>query len=116
VRFSAHLNPIIPQCLIYLHSKCFKQQRAPSFWKFNTSLLGDDVYVTALKLNVPIHKEKYKDVHDLGQKWDLIKIDILKEKRKITTWKKTTSTRNSMTCWQKPRTILTTKVSYATLN
>ena len=52
------------------------QKRGPGFWKFNTALLKDEAYVTALKINIPILKEKYNETHDLGLKWDLIKMEI----------------------------------------
>jgi len=56
-----------------LQSNLLNQKR-PGFWKFNTALLKDEAYVTALKLNTPIFKEKY-ETHDLGLKWDPIKMD-----------------------------------------
>ena len=96
---------------IPLHSKYFKQQREPGFWKFNTAPLGDAVYVTALKLNLPVCKEKYKDVHDSGLKWDLIKMEIRftlqypKRKEQKHHMEENSLTRNSMTCRQKPRKI-----------
>ena len=31
---------------------------------------------TALKINIPIFKEKYNETHDLSLKWDLIKVEI----------------------------------------
>jgi len=44
------------------------QKRGPGFWKFNTALLKDEAYVTALKINIPIFEEKYNETHDLGLK------------------------------------------------
>ena len=58
-----------------LHSNRLNQKRGPGFWKFNKALLKDKAYVTALNINIPIFKEKY-EVHDLGLKWDLIKMEI----------------------------------------
>ena len=52
------------------------QNRGPGFRKFNTAFLKDEVYVTARKVKFPIFKEKYNRTHDLGFKWDLIKMDI----------------------------------------
>ena len=48
---------------IYLQSNLFNHKRGPGFWKFNTALLRDETYVTALKMNLPIFKEKYKEIH-----------------------------------------------------
>lgn len=61
---------------IHLQSNMFNHKRGPGFWKFNTALLRDETYVTALKMNLPSFKEKYKEIHDLGLKWDLIKMEI----------------------------------------
>ena len=61
---------------LVLQSNRLNQKRGPGFWKFSTALLKDEAYVTALKINIPIFMEKYKEVHDLGLKWDLIKMEI----------------------------------------
>ena len=61
---------------LVLQSNYLKQKRGPGFWKFNTALLKDEAYVTALKMNIPLFKEKYNETHDLGLKWDLIKMEI----------------------------------------
>ena len=61
---------------LVLQSNRLNQKRGPGFWKFNTALLKDEAYITALKINIPIFKEKYNEVHDLGLKWDLIKMGI----------------------------------------
>ena len=61
---------------LVLQSNHLNQKRGPGFWKFNTALLKDEAYVTALKRNIPILKEKYNEIHDLGLKWDLIKMEI----------------------------------------
>ena len=61
---------------IHLQSNNLNQKRGPGFWKFNTSLLKDEAHVTALKINIPIFKKKYEETHDLGLKWDLIKMEI----------------------------------------
>ena len=61
---------------IYLQSNLFNHKRGPGFWKFNTALLRDETYITALKMNLPSFKEKYKEIQDLGLKWDLIKMEI----------------------------------------
>ena len=46
------------------------------FWKFNHSLLKDERYTNKLRENIVQYKEKYKDVDDLGLRWDLIKMEI----------------------------------------
>ena len=61
---------------LVLQSNRLNQKRGLGFWKFNTALLKDEAYVTALKINIPIFKEKYNEVHDLGLKWDLLKMAI----------------------------------------
>ena len=55
--------------LITTKRNCWHITIEPGFWKFNTALLKDEAYVTALKINIPIFKEKYNEVHDLGLKW-----------------------------------------------
>ena len=61
---------------MHLQSNQFNHKRGPGFWKFNTTLLRDEAYVASLKMNFPSFKEKYQEVHDLGLKWDLIKMEI----------------------------------------
>ena len=61
---------------LHPQSNLFNHKRGPGFWKFNTALFRDETYVTALKMNLPSFKEKYKEIHDLGLKWDLIKMEI----------------------------------------
>ena len=61
---------------LVLQSNHLNQKRGPGFWKFNTALLKDEAYVAALKMNIPLFKEKYNDTCDLGLKWDLIKMEI----------------------------------------
>ena len=61
---------------INLISEESKQTKGPSFWKFNTSLLEDNQYVSQLRENLPQFKSKYESVEDLGLRWDLIKMEI----------------------------------------
>ena len=51
-------------------------KKGPGFWKFNHSLLKDERYTNKLRENIVQYKEKYKDVDDLGLRWDLIKMEI----------------------------------------
>ena len=62
---------------IQLHflSEDLKQQKGPGFWKFNSSLLEDKQYFSDLRDNLIHFIEKYRDVEDLGLKWDLVKMD-----------------------------------------
>ena len=53
---------------LVLQSDHLNQKRGPGLWKFNTALLKDEAYETALKINIPIFKEKYNQTHDL-EKW-----------------------------------------------
>ena len=71
-----HPSLITPLCLV-VQPNHLNQRRGPGFWKFNTALLKDEAYVTALKIHIPIFKEKYNETHDLGLKWDLIKMEIM---------------------------------------
>ena len=52
------------------------QPRGPGFWKFNNSLLEDEGYTSKLRQNLPLFREKYADLVDLGLKWDVIKMEI----------------------------------------
>ena len=45
-------------------------------WKFNSSLLEDEVYINKLRENIILFKNKYFDIDDSGLKWDLIKMEI----------------------------------------
>ena len=53
-----------------------RKKSGPGFWKFNASLLEDKEYVEKMCVNIPALIEKYKDVTDLGLKWDVIKMEI----------------------------------------
>ena len=61
---------------IHLQFNNLNKKKGPGFRKFNISLLKDEAYVTALKINIQIFKKKYEEIHDLGLKWDLIKMEI----------------------------------------
>ena len=61
---------------IHIQSDILAQKKGPGFWKFNTTLLQDESYITALRENLPKFKEKYIDLSDSGLKWDLIKMEI----------------------------------------
>ena len=40
--------------------------RGPGFWKFNSSLLEDDLYTEKLMLNIPHFINRYQDLEDNG--------------------------------------------------
>ena len=47
------------------------------FWKFNSSLLDDEGFTSAIRESLSVFKDKYADLDDLGLKWDLqIKMEI----------------------------------------
>ena len=61
---------------INLIAEEFKHNKGPGFWKFNSSLLEDNRYVSQLRENILEFKSKYETVEDLGLRWDLIKMEI----------------------------------------
>ena len=61
---------------LHLLSEDLKQQKGPGFWKFNFSLLEDKQYISDLRDNLIHFIVKYRDVEDLGLKWDLVKMEI----------------------------------------
>ena len=62
--------------MIHIKSDEFKHKRGPGFWKFNQSLLQDEIYVSNLRAEIPNFRQKYDDVEDLRLKLDLIKMEI----------------------------------------
>ena len=71
-------TPFSDHSAIMLNIQSFDQRKksGPGFWKFNASLLEDKEYVKKMCENIPVFEEKYKDVSDLGLKWDVIKREI----------------------------------------
>ena len=61
---------------LYLKTEDLLQPKAPGFWKFNNSLLDDENFTSAIRESLPVFKDKYADLDDLGLKWDLIKMEI----------------------------------------
>ena len=57
-----------------------EQERGPSFWKFNNSLLTDTKYVDLITDNIPIWFEEAQEVSDVGVNWDWLKYMIFKRK------------------------------------
>jgi len=50
--------------------------RGPGFWKFNNTLLDDEVYVTHIRELIPQIREKYTFVQDKQLFWELMKMEI----------------------------------------
>ncbi len=52
------------------------EKRGPGFWKFNTSLLKDEVYIDYIKEIITQLKNDLKHLDNKGLKWDYIKSEI----------------------------------------
>jgi len=48
----------------------------PDFWKFNNTLLDDEVYIAHIRKLLPQIHEKYSFVPDMQLFWDLMKVEI----------------------------------------
>ena len=66
-----------------------EQGRGPSYWKFNSSLVNDDYYISMLNQKIPEWQKEFNEVLDKRVLWDLIKyhvrqftIEYAKEKAK----------------------------------
>ena len=55
--------------MIHLKSDELKHKRGIGFWKFNQSLLQDEIFVSNLRAEIPDFKQKYVDVEDLRLKY-----------------------------------------------
>ena len=53
-----------------------EQKRGPGFWKFNCSLLKDEVYIKEIKEYIDKLKQQYSYVKHHGIRWDLIKCEM----------------------------------------
>ena len=67
---------LITVLLSYLFSHDLNKKAGPGFWKFNSSLLEDESYITELKENIKIYRNKYHCVEDKGLRWDLMKVEV----------------------------------------
>ncbi len=56
-----------------------RDQRGRGFWKFNTNLLQDEVYLNQIKELIRHCNVKYKDTEDKRLVWDVIKCEIRAE-------------------------------------
>ena len=61
---------------LFIQSDSLNKKAGPGFWKFNASLLEDESYITELKENIIIYRNKYQYVEDKGLKWDLMKMEV----------------------------------------
>ena len=62
------------------------QKRGPGFWKFNSSLTKDEVYIKGIKDMIIQLKDELKHMDNKGLKWDFIKSEI---RQKTITYSKT---------------------------
>ena len=53
-----------------------ENERGPSFWKFNSTLINDQEYCDLLRLENKNWLEEFKDVNDKRVLWDLVKYKI----------------------------------------
>ena len=51
-------------------------KRGPGLWKFNYSLLKDQVFITLIENSYPMIKVKYSKVEDARLRWELIKMEL----------------------------------------
>ena len=50
--------------------------RGPGLWKFNNSLLEDEIYVKLITDSYAVIQNKYSEIEDKRLKWELIKMEI----------------------------------------
>ena len=53
-----------------------EDERGPSFWKFNSTLINDQEYCDLLRLEYKNWLEEFKEVNDKRVLWDLVKYKI----------------------------------------
>ena len=61
---------------LFIQSDSLNKKARPGFWKFNSPLLEDESYITELKENIIIYRNKYQCIEDKGLKWDLMKMEM----------------------------------------
>ena len=52
------------------------QKHGPSYWKFNASLIEDEIYVTLMNQKIPEWIADFEDVNDKRLPWDLVKYQV----------------------------------------
>ena len=50
--------------------------RGPGLWKFNNSLLEDEIYVKLITDSYAVIQNKYSGIEDKRLRWELIKMEI----------------------------------------
>ena len=53
-----------------------EQKRGPGFWKFNSALLSDEVYIGLIRELCNTLRQQYEGIQDHGLKWDVIKSEL----------------------------------------
>ena len=61
---------------VRLGIKMVTNKRGPGLWKFNNSLLKDEVFITLIENSYPMIKVKYREVEDARLRWELIKMEL----------------------------------------
>ena len=61
---------------VRLGIKMVTNKRGPGLWKFNNSLLKDQVFITLIENSYPMIKVKYREVEDARLRWELIKMEL----------------------------------------
>ena len=61
---------------LFIQSDSLNEKAGPGFWKFNSSLLEDESYITELKEKIKIYRNEYQCVEDEGLRWDLMKMEV----------------------------------------
>ena len=51
-------------------------KRGPGLWKFNNTLLKDQVFITLIENSYPMIKAKYSEVEDARLRWELFKMEL----------------------------------------
>ena len=80
--FSTDIIPAIKtdHSAINLNFKSISEHnRAPSYWKFNSSLIEDPVYTDFIKNLYPVWLEDYKEISSKRLLWNITKYRIRKE-------------------------------------
>ena len=52
------------------------KKKGPGLWKFNNSLLDDEIFVSLIRQNYPNICRKYAYLNDPKLKWEMIKMEI----------------------------------------
>ena len=61
--------------------------RGRGFWKFNSSLLRDEVYIKRVKDVLSMCDDKYVDLKDHGLLWEVVKCEIRSDTLSYCSWK-----------------------------